>query len=157
MKQLLYNDPKQEYNNKNLYIKLRIILIGELSTFLSLKTIENYFNPEKPEFSIQLVVENIILDAFKDLLSYRREGYTIKNPLRIKVPELELLSDSFNNSDLFPNIFDSTSITNADNGLTLVTSTFIVSNKVTVQIQFRTYSFNNRSRLIFRLLKLQKL
>jgi hypothetical protein len=52
MKWLLYNDPEEEYNNENPYIKFGIILIGELGAFLSLKAIENRFNPEKPEFFI---------------------------------------------------------------------------------------------------------
>ena len=157
MKQLLYNNPQEEYNNENLYIKYRIILIGELSTFLSLRAIENRFSPEKPEFSIQLVVKDSILDVLKDLLSRYREGYTINSSLRIKVPELELLLDSFNSGDPFPNRFNGTSTTNTNNSLPLLASTFTIGNKLAVQVWFESYNFNNKTRLTFRLLKLQRL
>jgi hypothetical protein len=32
---LMYNDPKEEYNNEHLYIKFGIILIRKLDTFLA--------------------------------------------------------------------------------------------------------------------------
>jgi hypothetical protein len=85
-----------------------MILVGELGTFLNLKLAENHFSPEKPEFSVQLLVEESTLDVLKDLLSRRGEGYAINNPLRIEVPESELLSDSFNRGDPFPDGFDGT-------------------------------------------------
>ena len=50
IKQLLYNNLKEEYNNKNPYIKYRIILIGKLNTFISLRAIENCFSLKKPKF-----------------------------------------------------------------------------------------------------------
>ena len=134
-----------------------MILIGKLSAFLSLKAIENCFSLEKPKFSIQLVVEDSILDILKDQLSYCKEGYTINNSLRIKAPKSELLLDSFNSSDPFPNRFDGTSTTNTDNGLTLVASAFTIGDKVVVQVWFGSYDFNNRKGLTFRLLKLQRL
>jgi hypothetical protein len=157
MKWLLYNDPAKEYNNKNLHIKFGMILLGKLGTFLSLKATENYFNPEKPEFSIQLVVEDSTLDILKDLLSCRGEGYTVNNPLRIKVPESELLSDSFYSSDPFPDRFDSTSTTDTNDRSTLPASTFTASDKVAVQVWFGSYNFNNKTRPTFRLLKLWRL
>jgi hypothetical protein len=46
------------------------------------------------------------------------------NPLRIKAPESELLSDSFNSGDPFPNGFDGTSTTDVDDGPTLTASAF---------------------------------
>ena len=52
MKWLSYNDPKEEYNDKNPHVKFRMILVGELGAFLNLKVTENYFSLEKPEFSI---------------------------------------------------------------------------------------------------------
>ena len=109
-----------------------MILIGELGAFLNLKVIENYFSLEKPEFSVQLLVEESTLDVLKDLLSYYREGYAINNPLRIKVPKLELLSDSFNSSDLFLDRFNGTSTTNTNNRLNLAASAFTTGDKVAV-------------------------
>jgi len=154
MKWLSYNDPEEEYNDENPYVKFEMILIGELGAFLSLKAVENRFSPEKPEFSIQLAVEDSTLDVLKDLLSRRREGYAINNPLRIKAPESELLSDSFNNGDPFPNGFDGTSTTDVDDGPTLPGSAFTIGDKVAVQVWFGTYNFNNKSGPTFRLLKL---
>ena len=52
MKWLLFDDPTKEYNDENLYIKFKIILLGKLSAFLSLKTIENYFRLENLKFSV---------------------------------------------------------------------------------------------------------
>jgi len=52
MKWLSHNNPQEEYNNENLYVKYGMILVGELGTFLSLRAIENRFSLEKPESSI---------------------------------------------------------------------------------------------------------
>ena len=154
MKQLLYNNPAKEYNNKNLHIKFKIILLDKLNAFLSLKAVKNYFSLKKLKFFIQLVVEDLTLNVLKDLLSYYKEGYTVNNPLRIKVPKLELLSDSFNSSNPFPNRFNSTSTTNTNNGSTLPASAFTAGDKVAVQVWFGSYNFNNRTGPTFRLLKL---
>jgi hypothetical protein len=157
MKWLSYDDPAEEYNDKNPHIKFGMILLGELGAFLSLKAAENHFSPEKPEFSVQLVVEESTLDVLKDLLSRRGEGYAIDNPLRIKIPESELLSDSFNNGDPFPDGFDGTSTTDTDDGPSLAASAFTVGDKVAVQVWFGSYNFNNRTGPTFRLLKLWRL
>ena len=157
MKWLLYNNPQKEYNNKNPYIKYKIILVDKLSTFLSLKTVENRFSLEKPEFSIQLVVKDLTLDILKDLLSCCREEYAINSPLRIKVPESKLQSDSFNSGDPFPDGFDGTSTTDTDDGPKLATSAFTAGDKVAVQVWFGSYNFNNKARPTFRLLKLWRL
>ena len=109
-----------------------MILVGEFSTFISLRAIENYFSLKKPEFFIQLVVVDLILDILKDLLSRYREGYAINSPLRIKVFELKLLLDSFDSSNPFPNRFNSTFTTNTDDGLKLAAFAFIISDKVAV-------------------------
>ena len=154
IKQLLYNNLKEEYNNKNLYIKYRIILIDEFSTFINLRAVENYFSLKKPKFFIQLVVIDLILDVLKDLLSYYREGYTINSPLRIKVFKLKLLLDSFNSGDPFPNRLNSTFITNTNNSPSLLASAFTTGDKVAVQVQFRSYNFGNKTGPTFRLLKL---
>jgi hypothetical protein len=134
MKWLLYNDPEEEYNNKHPHIKFGMILLGELGAFLNLKVAENPFSPEKPEFSVQLLVQESTLDILKDLLSCCGEGYAINNPLRIKIPESELLSDSFNHSDPFPDRFDSSSTTNTNNRPVLAASAFTTGNKVAIQV-----------------------
>jgi hypothetical protein len=109
-----------------------MILLSELGAFLSLKAAENHFSLKKPEFSVQLVVEDSTLNVLKDLLSRCREGYAINNPLRIKVPKSELLSDSFDSGDPFPNGFDGTSTTDTDDGPTLAASAFTAGDKVAV-------------------------
>lgn len=143
--------------NENPHIKFGLILLGELGTFLSLKTAENRFTPDKPEFSIQLVVEDLSLDVLKVLLSSSGEGFTINNPLKIKVPESELFSDSFNSGDPFPDSFDGTSTTDTDDGPIIPASAFTAGDKVAVQVWFGSYDFNNKSGPTFRLLKLWRL
>lgn len=103
------------------------------------------------------MVEDSILDVLKDLLSRRGEGYAINSPLRIKVPESELLSDSFDSSDPFPDGFDGTSTTDTDDGPPLPASAFTAGDKVAVQVWFGIYNFNNRTGPTFRLLKLWRL
>src|SRR4030088_1406776 len=132
MKWLSYTDPAQEYDDENPHVKFGMILLGELGTFLSLKTAENHFSPDKPEFSIQLMVDETTLDVLKDLLSRRGEGYAINSPLRIKIPESELLSESFDNGDPFPHGFDGTSTTDTDDGPSLLASAFNAGDKVAV-------------------------
>jgi len=87
-------------------------------------------------------VEDLSLDILKDLLSRRGEGFIINNPLKIKVPESELLSDSFNNGDPFPDGFDGTSTTDTYDGLIIPASDFTAGDKVAVQVWF---NFNNKS------------
>ncbi|RFU24295.1 hypothetical protein B7463_g12046, partial [Scytalidium lignicola] len=157
MRWLSYDDPEEEYTDEHPYVKFGMILIGELRAFLNLKIVENHFSPEKPEFSLQLLVEDSTLSILKDLLSRHEEGYTINNPLRIKVPELELLSDLFNSGNPFPDGFDGTSTTDTDDGPALSASAFTAGDKVAVQAWFGSYNFNNRSGLTFRLLKLWRL
>ena len=78
------------------------------------------------------MVVDLILNILKDLLSYYREGYTINSLLRIKVFKSELLSDSFNSSNPFPNRFNSTFTTNIDDRLKLKTFVFTIGDKVAV-------------------------
>jgi hypothetical protein len=157
MKWLSYDDLEGEYDDEHPHIKFWMILGGELCAFHDLKVAENYFSPEKPEFSVQLQVEESTLEVLKNLPSRRGEGYAIKNPLRIKVPESELLSDSFDSGDPFPDGFDGTSMTDTDDGPILPASAFTTGDKVAVQVWFGCYNFNNKSGLTFRLLKLWKL
>lgn len=132
MKWLSYDDPEEEYNDDHPHIKFGMILVGELGAFLNLKVAENHFSPEKPEFSVQLAVEDSTLDVLKLLLSHRGEGYAINNPLRIKVPESELLSEFFHSGDPFPDGFDGASTTDTDDGPNLPASAFTVADKVAV-------------------------
>ena len=97
-------------------------------------------------------MEDSTLDVLKDLLSRHGEGYAINNPLRIKVPESDLLSDTFNSGDAFPSGFDGTSATDMDDGPTLVASAFTTGDKVAVQVWFGSYNFNNKAGPTFRLL-----
>jgi hypothetical protein len=76
--------------------------------------------------------EDTTIEVLRDLLSRRGEGYTINNPLRIKVPELELLSDSFEGGDPFPSGFDGTSTTDTDDGPIIPASAFAPGDKVAV-------------------------
>lgn len=157
MKWLSYDDPAEEYNDQNLYQKFGMILLGELGTFLSLQAAENNFNPRKPEFFIQLLVEDSSLYILKDLLARCGDGYAIGNPLRIKVRESDLLSDSFNSGDPFPDAFDGTSTTDTDDGPTLAASAFTAGDKVAVQVWFGSYNFKTRAGPTFKLLKLWRL
>jgi hypothetical protein len=157
LKWLSYDDPKEEYNDENPHVKFGMILVGELGTFLSLKAAENHFSPDKPEFSAQLLVEDSTLNILKGLLSRCGEGYSINNPLRIKVPESELLSDSFTSGDPFPDGFDGTSTTDTDDGPILAASVFTSGDKVAAQVWFGSSNFKNRTGPTFRLLKLWRL
>jgi hypothetical protein len=156
-KWLSYDDPEQEYSDEHPHIKFGVILLGELGPFLNLRAAENRFSPDKPEFSVQLLVQEPILDVLRRLLSLRGEEYTLNNPLRIKVPESELLSNSFNHGDPFPDGFDGTSTTDQDDGPSLAASAFSVGDKVAIQVWFGCYNFNNRAGATFRLLKLWRL
>ena len=78
------------------------------------------------------MVEDLILDVLKDLLSHCREGYAINSPLRIKVFKLKLLLNFFNSGNPFPNGFDGTSTTNTDDGPKLTASVFTAGDKVAV-------------------------
>jgi len=115
MKWLSYDDPEEKYDDKHPYIKFEMILVGELGAFLNLKVTENYLSSEKPEFSVQLLVEESALDVLRNLLSYREEGYTINNP--------------FNSSDPFPDRFDSTSTTDINDRPILAASAFATGDK----------------------------
>jgi hypothetical protein len=157
IKWLSYDDPEQEYNDEHPHIKFGMILVGELGAFLSLKQAENHFSPEKPGFSVQLLVEDSTLDVLKDLLSRRGEGYTVNNPLRLKVPESELPSGSFNRGDPFPDGYDGTSTTDTNDEPTLAACAFSTGDKVAVQVWFGSYNINNRTGPTFRLLKLWRL
>jgi hypothetical protein len=99
--------------------------------FFNLKVIENHFSPEKLEFFVQLLIEELTLDVLKNLLFCRKEKYTINNLLKIKVLKSKLFN-SFNNSDLFSNKFNSTFIINTNNRPNLTASAFTTNNKIAV-------------------------
>ena len=78
------------------------------------------------------MVEDLILDILKDLLSHYGEGYAINSPLRIKVPKSKLLLDFFNNSNPFLNGLNGTFTTDTNNGPSLLASAFTIGDKVAV-------------------------
>jgi hypothetical protein len=87
---------------------LGIILLGQLGRFTTLKSAENNFNKDKPEFSLQLQVEERSLEILKVLIRRRDRNLTVTNPLRVKVAELDITSPSFTPGDPFPAAFDGT-------------------------------------------------
>lgn len=162
VKWLSYDDPSEQYTPDNPHIELGIILIGQLGSFLTLKSAENNFNTSKPEFMIQLEVEDQSLDILRELLSRRGDGYSITNPLRIKVPQSDLLSTSFDSGDPFPDCFDGTLTTDNDDGPKLEASIFTPGDKVAVQVWFGSYKFTDKSKetrlgATIRLLKIWRL
>ena len=101
VKQLAYNTRDDLYDNKELG-PLGIILLGQLGQFTTLKSVINNFNPDKPEFSLLLQVEEGSLKILKVLIRRRDRHLTITNPLRVKVAESDITSLSFTPRDLFP-------------------------------------------------------
>jgi hypothetical protein len=146
VKWLSYDDPSEQYTPDKPHIELGIILVGQLGTFLTLKRAENNFNPSKPQFMIQLEVEDQSLDILRELLSRRGDGYCITNPLRIKVPESDLLSTSFDSGDPFLECFDGTLATDDDDGSRLEASGFTPGDKVAVQVWLGSYKFTDKSK-----------
>lgn len=53
IKWLAHNEPDDIYDDEELS-PLGIILLGQLGQFITLKSAVNNFNPDKPEFSLQL-------------------------------------------------------------------------------------------------------
>ncbi|KFY67929.1 hypothetical protein V496_01337 [Pseudogymnoascus sp. VKM F-4515 (FW-2607)] len=138
---------------------LGIILLGELSQFSTLKSAENNFNKDKPEFSLQLQVEEQSLEILKVLIRRRDRNLTVTNPLRVKVAEPDIASPFFTPRDPFPAAFDGTTTDDDQDGNDIDASRFTAGDKVAVQAWFGSYVFTNKSRKTvsgptFRLLKL---
>jgi hypothetical protein len=98
-------------------------------------TIAKAWRPISLLSTLGKALESVVAERISDIVkTYRGEGYAINNPLKIKVPESKLLSDSFNSSNLFPDRFDRTSIANTNNRPVLAASAFTISNEVNIQV-----------------------
>ena len=84
--------------------------------FIRLRSAENNFNKNKPEFSLQLEVGERSLDILKNLIHQRERNLTVTNPLRIKATESDLTFPSFTPGDAFPATFDGTSTDDDQDG-----------------------------------------
>jgi hypothetical protein len=141
---------------------LGVILLGQLGPFIRLRSAENNFNKNKPEFSLQLEVEKRSLDILKNLIRRRETNLTVTNPLRVKVTESDITSASFTPGDAFPDTFDGTSTDDDQDGENIDASCFTAGDKVAIQVWFGSYVFTDRSGKTasgptFRLLKLWRL
>ncbi|KFY96818.1 hypothetical protein V500_02300 [Pseudogymnoascus sp. VKM F-4518 (FW-2643)] len=76
IKWLAHNNPDDLYNIEELG-PLGIILLGQLGRFTTLKSAENNFNKDKPEFSLQLQVEERSLEILKVLIRRRDRNLTV--------------------------------------------------------------------------------
>jgi hypothetical protein len=124
IKWLAYNDSGDLHNNEEPG-PLWVILLGQLAPFIRLRSAENNFNKNKPEFSLHLEVKERSLGILKDLIRRRERNLTVANPLRVKVTESDLISPSFTPGDVFPATFDGTSIDNDQDGDNIEASCFI--------------------------------
>ncbi|PVH69053.1 hypothetical protein DL98DRAFT_186040 [Cadophora sp. DSE1049] len=117
---------------------------------------------DKPEFSLQLQVEERTLDILKVLVRRRDRNLTVTNPLRVKVAEADITSPSFTPGGPFPAAFDGTTTDDDQDGDDVDASRFTAGDKVAVQAWFGTYVFTNKSGKTvsgptFRLLKVWRL
>jgi hypothetical protein len=161
IKWLAHNEPDDIYDNEAPG-PLGIILLGQLGQFITLKSAANNFNPDKPEFSLQLQVDESSLDVLKVLIRWRDRNLTVTNPLRLKVAESDITSSSFTPGDPFPAAFDGTTTDDDQDGDDMDVSRFAKGDKVAVQVWFGSYVFTNKSGKTvsgptFRLLKLWRL
>jgi hypothetical protein len=161
IKWLTYNEPGDLYNDEGPG-PLGVILLGQLGPFVRLRSAENSFNKNKPEFSVQLEVEDRSLGILKNLIRRRERNLTVANPLRVKVTESDLTSHSFTPGDAFPATFDGTSTDDDQDGDVIDASCFTAGDKVAIQAWFGSYVFTDKSGKTasgptFRLLKLWKL
>ncbi|KAF8849526.1 hypothetical protein BDZ45DRAFT_809912 [Acephala macrosclerotiorum] len=160
-KWLAHNEPDDIYDDEE-PAPLGIILLGQLGQFTTLKSAVNNFNPDKPEFSLQLQVDERSLEVLKVLIRQRDRNLTVTNPLRLKVAESDITSPSFTPGDPFPSTFDGTTTDDDQDGDDIDASRFTAGDKVAVQAWFGSYVFTNKSGKTvsgptFRLLKLWRL
>ena len=161
IKWLAYNGPDDLYGDEELG-PLGIILLGQLGQFTTLTSAVNNFNPDKPEFSLQLQVDERSLEILKVLICRRDRNLTVTNPLRLKVAESDINSPSFTPGDPFPATFDGTTTDDDQDGNAIDASRFATGDRVAVQAWFGSYIFTNKSGKTasgptFRLLKLWRL
>lgn len=160
IKWLSYNEPG-DLNSGEDDCPLGIILLGQLGKFSKLKCAENHFDQDKPEFSLQLVVDIQSLDILRDLIRRRERKLNVMNPLRIKVAEADVDSP-FTPGTAFPAIFDGASTNDDHDGDSIDASCFAEGDKIAVQAWFGSYMFTDRAGKAstgptFRLLKLWRL
>jgi hypothetical protein len=158
---LAYNDPDDLYSDEEPG-PLGVILVGQLGPFVRLRSAENNFNKNKPEFSLQLEIDDRSLSILKKLIRRRVTDLTVTNPLRVKVTESDITFPSFTPGDPFPATFDGTSTDDDQDGDTIDASCFATGDKVAIQAWFGSYIFTNKSGKIasgptFCLLKLWRL
>ncbi len=161
IKWLVHNEPDDIYDNKGPG-PLGIILLGQLGQFISLKSAVNNFNPDKPEFSLQLQVDERSLDVLKVLIRWRDRNLTVTNPLRLKVAESDIALPTFRPGDPFPAAFDGTTTDDDHDGTDIDAARFAKGDRVAVQAWFGSYVFTNKSGKTvsgptFRLLKVWRL
>lgn len=101
-----------------------LILLGRLGPFVPLSSAENNFDPNKPEISIQLEVEEESLSTLQELIRQRDSSFTVTNPLRIKIAQSDIASPSFTPGDPFPDTFDGTSTDDDQDGDLVSSSSF---------------------------------
>lgn len=76
LKWLTYNDPDDLYTDDGPG-PLSIILLGQLRPFVGLSHAENNFNKSKPEFSVQLEIEDKSLCIRNNLVRRRESTLTV--------------------------------------------------------------------------------
>lgn len=124
---------------------LGVILLGQLGPFVRLRSAENNFNKNKPEFSLQLEIGDRPLGILKDLIRLRDRSLTVVNPIRIKVAESDIALPSFKPGDPFPATFDGTSTDDDQDGDTIDACCFTPGDKVAIQAWFGSYIFRDKS------------
>ncbi|KAH8798606.1 hypothetical protein F5884DRAFT_813166 [Xylogone sp. PMI_703] len=143
LKWLSYDDPVDtESTGKG--GPLGIILVGQLGPFVKLRKAENNFDRDKPEFSLQLEVGDHSLLMLRDLIRRRDKNFTVINPLRIKVSEVDIMPHCVP-SEPFLFAYDGTSTDDDYDGDHLDASRFMSGDKVAVQVWFGSYMFTDRS------------
>jgi hypothetical protein len=124
---------------------LGIILLGQLGQFITLKSAKNNFNKDKPEFSLQLQVEERSLEILKVLICQRDRNLTVTTPLCVKVAESDVTLPPFTPGDPFPAAFNGTTTDNDQDSNSIDASRFTAGDKVAVQAWFGSYIFTNKS------------
>ena len=135
IKWLAHNKPDDLYDDEELS-PLGIILPGQLGQFTTLKSAVNNFNPDKPEFSLQLQVDERSLEVLEVLIRRRDGKLTVTNPLRFKVAESDIASPSFTPGDPFPAAYDGTTTDDDQDGGDIDASRFTAGDMVAVQAWF---------------------
>jgi hypothetical protein len=158
---LAHKDPDDIYNDDDLG-PLGIILLGQLGSFINLSTAKDNFGKGRPEFSLQLQVDERSLEVLKILIRRRDRNLTVANPLRVKAAESDITTPSFTPGDPFPATFDGKTTDDDEDGDSIDASLFTAGDRVAVQAWFGSYVFTDKSGKTvsgptFRLLKIWRL